>query len=72
MSPYDPAKFESHCTQRTVMETGQVLQTTFTRLMLKHAAERPLAPALREKEYGIWQTITWSDLAKLVQSMACG
>ncbi len=34
------------------------MQTTFPRLMLKHAAERPTAPALREKEYGIWQTTT--------------
>ncbi len=48
------------------------MQTTFPRLMLKHAAERPSAPALREKEYGIWQTITWSDLATLVRSVACG
>ena len=40
--------------------------------MLKHAAERPTAPALREKEYGIWQTTSWSDLASLVRSVACG
>lgn len=72
MSPYDPAKFESHCTQRTLMETGQVMQTTFTRLMLKHAAERPTAPALREKIYGIWQPTSWSELAVLVKSLACG
>ena len=49
MTAYDPVQLGSHCTQPTVMETGQVMQTTFTRLMLKHAAERPLAPALREK-----------------------
>ncbi|WP_396441273.1 AMP-dependent synthetase/ligase [Limnohabitans sp.] len=48
------------------------MQTTFPRLMLKHAAERPTAPALREKIYGIWQTISWSELAQLVQSVACG
>ena len=48
------------------------MQTTFPRLMLKHAAERPGAPALREKEYGIWQTIHWADLAKMVESLACG
>ncbi len=40
--------------------------------MLKHAAERPSAPALREKEYGIWQTTAWADLAKLVEAIACG
>ena len=48
------------------------MQTTFPRLMLKHAAERPSAPALREKEYGIWQTTAWADLAKLVEAIACG
>ena len=48
------------------------MQTTFPRLMLKHAAERPRAPALREKEYGIWQTMDWASLAQLVESVACG
>ncbi len=48
------------------------MQTTFPRLLLKHAAERPSAPAMREKEYGIWQTTSWSDMAKLVEHMACG
>ena len=48
------------------------MQTTFPRLMLKHAAQRPGAPALREKEYGIWQTTSWADLAQLVESVAGG
>jgi long-chain acyl-CoA synthetase len=29
------------------------MQTTFPQLLLKHAAERPTAAAMREKEYGI-------------------
>ena len=41
--------------------------TTFPRLLLEHAAQRPDAPALREKEYGIWQTTTWSQLAAMVR-----
>jgi long-chain acyl-CoA synthetase len=40
--------------------------------MLEHAAQRPGAPALREKEFGIWQTMTWSALATLVRELACG
>ena len=48
------------------------MQTTFPRLMLEHARQRPDAPALREKAYGIWQTTTWSELAKLVEALACG
>jgi long-chain acyl-CoA synthetase len=48
------------------------VQTTFPRLMLEHAKQRPDAPALREKVYGIWQTTTWAELALLVRSLACG
>ena len=48
------------------------MQTTFPRLMLDHAKQRPTAPALREKVYGIWQTTTWADLALLVRRLACG
>ena len=45
---------------------------TFPRLMLDHAARRPGAPALREKEYGIWLTLSWSALARLVHDLAGG
>jgi long-chain acyl-CoA synthetase len=48
------------------------VQTTFPRLLLDHAAARPNAPALREKEFGIWQTLSWSALAELVQALAGG
>ena len=45
---------------------------TFPQLLLKHAAERPDASAMREKEYGIWQTLTWKALAITVEHIACG
>ncbi|WP_066253385.1 AMP-dependent synthetase/ligase [Hydrogenophaga flava] len=48
------------------------MQTTFPRLLLDHAKQRPDAPAMREKEYGIWQTTSWSDMAQLVEAIACG
>ena len=48
------------------------MQQTFPQLLLQHAAERPEAPAMREKEYGIWQSLSWRDLAKMVESIACG
>ena len=48
------------------------MATTFPHLLLQHASQRPDAPALREKEYGIWQTWTWSDVARDVRHMACG
>ena len=46
--------------------------TTFPRLLLKAAAERAQASALREKEFGIWQNFTWAAVAKLVEHLACG
>ncbi len=48
------------------------MPSTFPRLMLDHAAQRPQAAALREKVYGIWQTTTWAELALLVRRLACG
>lgn len=48
------------------------MTTTFPHLLLKHAAERPAAPALREKEYGIWQTWSWQQVAQEVRHFACG
>ena len=48
------------------------MQTTFPRLLLEHATQRPGAAALREKEFGIWQTLSWSALAVLVRELACG
>jgi long-chain acyl-CoA synthetase len=48
------------------------MQTTFPQLLIKQAAERPDAPAMREKEYGIWQAHSWSALALLVKHIACG
>ena len=48
------------------------MQTTFPAMLRKHAVERPGAPAMREKEYGIWQTLSWADLATMVGHIACG
>ena len=45
---------------------------TFPRLLAKHAAERPDAPALREKYLGIWQTWSWAETASEVRAMASG
>jgi long-chain acyl-CoA synthetase len=45
---------------------------TFVQLLQKHASERSSACAMREKEFGIWQPITWAQLATLVQHLACG
>ena len=48
------------------------MSTTFPKLLLQHAANRPKDAALREKEYGIWQTYDWAHLATLVSHIAAG
>jgi long-chain acyl-CoA synthetase len=48
------------------------MRTTFVQLLMQHAAQRPQAPAMREKEYGIWQTLSWADLATMVAELAAG
>ena len=48
------------------------METTFPGLLLMHAAKRPGSAAMREKEYGIWQALTWADLATMVEHLAGG
>ena len=48
------------------------MSSTFPRLLLEHARQRPDADAIREKEYGIWQTRSWRRLADEVARMAAG
>ncbi|WP_427913853.1 AMP-dependent synthetase/ligase [Ramlibacter sp. MMS24-I3-19] len=48
------------------------MDTTFPRLLLQHAARRPTDAAMREKEFGIWQALTWAGLAQLVEQLAAG
>ncbi len=48
------------------------METTFPRLLMQHASTRPAAPAMREKEYGIWQATSWAAMAALVEHVACG
>ncbi len=46
--------------------------STFPRLLLEHARTRGDHPATREKDLGIWQTWTWSQVADNVRALACG
>ncbi|HKE42643.1 MAG TPA: AMP-binding protein [Casimicrobiaceae bacterium] len=47
-------------------------EATFPRLLIEHAKLRGERPATREKDLGIWQTWTWSQVAEEVRAMACG
>ena len=45
---------------------------TFPRLLLNHAAVRGSQPAIREKDLGIWQSWTWSQMRDEVEWLASG
>jgi len=45
---------------------------TFPALVLHHAKVRGARPAMREKDLGIWQTLTWSDVERQVRALANG
>ena len=57
-------------TGETSAEMGSL--DTFPRLLMHHARQRPNRPAMREKEYGIWQTYTWAEVAERVRAIASG
>ena len=45
---------------------------TFPALLFTHAKVRGSRPAIREKDLGIWQTLTWSEVAEHVRHVAHG
>ncbi len=45
---------------------------TFPKLLLDRARRFGDRPAIREKDYGIWQTWTWRQVEEEVRMLACG
>lgn len=45
---------------------------TFPKLLLRNAERMGARHAIREKDYGIWQTWTWRQVADEVRALACG
>src|SRR4030095_2968340 len=45
---------------------------TFPKLLLQHARQRPDRAAMREKDYGIWQSWSWAEVAAEVEALAAG
>jgi long-chain acyl-CoA synthetase len=45
---------------------------TFPKLLEHHRKLRPNRPAMREKDFGIWQTHTWAQVAEEVRALAAG
>ena len=57
-----------------MIETTRIDKTldTIPKLLLDHAKRRGDSPANRHKNFGIWQSWTWSEVAKEVRNLACG
>jgi long-chain acyl-CoA synthetase len=45
---------------------------TVPKLLLRNAAQHGARPAMRHKDFGIWQTWTWADLKDVVRAFAIG
>src|SRR5690348_9879604 len=45
---------------------------TFPKMLLAHARLQPNRPAMREKDYGIWQSWSWASVATEVTLLAAG
>ncbi len=45
---------------------------TFPKLLAENVRVRGDRPASREKDYGIWQTWTWGQIAGEIRAIACG
>ncbi|MGH6799382.1 MAG: AMP-binding protein, partial [Roseiarcus sp.] len=51
---------------------AEAMLDTFPKLLLDHAQLRPEAPAVREKDYGIWQSWSWAQAAREIEEFAAG
>ncbi len=57
------------------MDTKKVLPDgldTFPKLLARNAVQWAELPAYREKEFGIWQSWTWAEVAENVNALAMG
>ena len=45
---------------------------TFPKLLLRNASLFADVPSIREKEFGIWQTWTWAQVADEIKAFASG
>ena len=54
------------------MSSGLSEGDSFPKLLISNAALRAARPAMREKEFGIWQSWTWAEVLDEVRSLACG
>ena len=54
------------------LEPDLAVDDTFPKLLAFNARQRGAAPAIREKNLGIWQSWSWAEVAADVRAFACG
>ena len=52
--------------------SGPVEHDTIPKLLERNVKVRGDKPAMREKDYGIWQSWTWAEAADEIRALACG
>ncbi len=57
--------------QSSPKQSGDELDT-FPKLLIHNAQRLADRPATREKDFGIWQTWTWSQMLEEIRDLACG
>ena len=53
-------------------DTATDARDTFPKLLAERARTSPDRPAYREKEYGIWQSHSWRQVAAEIRLFAAG
>jgi long-chain acyl-CoA synthetase len=57
---------------QTVAPTGDDALDTLPKLLLRNATRHGQRPAIRHKDFGIWQTWTWAQLLDEVRTLSIG
>jgi len=57
---------------RASTERQSVREDTFPKLLLRNAERYAERHAIREKDYGIWQSWTWRQMQDEIRALACG
>jgi long-chain acyl-CoA synthetase len=66
------AETETAIEPRPRAAAGEAAWDTFPKLLLENARLRGQRPAIREKDYGIWQSWSWAEVARETQDFALG
>jgi len=68
--PLEPEASTAESTRPAAAAAGE--HDTFPKLLLRNAEQFGARDAIREKEYGIWQSWTWREVRDEVRALACG